>query len=598
MGRVLLVGRLACRDLRRRPGEAALLLLAIMAATTTLTLGLVLHGVTNDPYQRTREVTAGPDVVTIAAPDPLDDRGPADLADLEALADAAGVVDHSGPYPVAAAVLEVHGRRADAQAMGRDIAPASVDQPAVTQGTWVRDGGVVLEASFADALGAETGDRLTLDGRSFEVVGIAVTAATPPYPDVQCVTFPCPGDAGMVWLTQTDIRSLGPDESSLGYILNLALADPATARSFVSAHTNDPPSTLFGTAWQDIVEQTDRAMRAERRVLVTGGWLLGVLAVASVAVLVIGRMSDQTRRVGLLKAVGSTPGLVAVVLLAEYVAVALVAAAAGLAVGWLAAPALAESSTGLIGGAGAPSITLSTVAVVTAVGLGVAVTATVVPAIRATRLSTVLALADSARPPRRTAWLIAFSRRLPVPLLLGARIGARRPRRVALSAASVFVTVSGIVAALGARTDLNSVQMNGSDVGSRVDQLNQVLLAITVTLVALAAVNAIFIAWATASDARHSSALARALGATPREVSTALSAAQLFPALAGAVLAIPGGIALLGAVDPDEEIPIAPLWQLLAVVPATALVVAALTAIPARLGARRDVTRILQAELA
>ena len=44
MGRVLLVGRLAARNLRRRPAEAALLLLAITAATTVLTLGLVLAG--------------------------------------------------------------------------------------------------------------------------------------------------------------------------------------------------------------------------------------------------------------------------------------------------------------------------------------------------------------------------------------------------------------------------------------------------------------------------------------------------------------------------------------------------------------------------
>ena len=48
---------------------------------------------------------------------------------------------------------------------------------------------------------------------------------------------------------------------------------------------------------------------------------------------------------------------------------------------------------------------------------------------------------------------------------------------------------------------------------------NQVLLVITVTLVALAAVNAIFITWATALDTKHSSALARALGATPQQVS-------------------------------------------------------------------------------
>src|SRR5215217_982419 len=54
MGRVQLVYRLAARDLRRRPAEAALLLLAMTAATTTLTLGLVLHGVISRPYQTTR----------------------------------------------------------------------------------------------------------------------------------------------------------------------------------------------------------------------------------------------------------------------------------------------------------------------------------------------------------------------------------------------------------------------------------------------------------------------------------------------------------------------------------------------------------------
>ena len=66
MGRLLLVGRLAARDLRRRPAEAALLLLAITAATAILTLGLVLRGVISKPYETTREATAGPDVV--AAP--------------------------------------------------------------------------------------------------------------------------------------------------------------------------------------------------------------------------------------------------------------------------------------------------------------------------------------------------------------------------------------------------------------------------------------------------------------------------------------------------------------------------------------------------
>ena len=120
-------------------------------------------------------------------------------------------------------------------------------------------------------------------------------------------------------------------------------------------------------------------------------------------------MADQIRRVGLLKAVGATPSLVAAVLLAEYVLVALLAAAAGLAVGWLAVPLLTDPTAGLLGGVGAPPLAISAVGLVTGVALGVAVAATFVPAVRAARTSTVLALADSARAPRRTAWLIAVS---------------------------------------------------------------------------------------------------------------------------------------------------------------------------------------------
>jgi ABC-type antimicrobial peptide transport system permease subunit len=236
-------------------------------------------------------------------------------------------------------------------------------------------------------------------------------------------------------------------------------------------------------------------------------------------------------------------------------------------------------------------LTPSTIGLVTAVAVAVAVAATLVPAVRASRTSTVLALADAARAPRRTGWLIAISARLPVPLLLGLRVVARRPRRVALAAASILVTVSGIVAALGAHADI----VDGSN-STRADRLNQVLLAITITLVVLAAVNAIFVAWATALDTRRASALARALGATPRQVSAGLSAAQVLPALAGAILGIPGGLALLAAVDPDGTVT-PPQWQLLAVVPGTVLAIALLTAIPARISARRPVADTLRSEL-
>jgi ABC-type lipoprotein release transport system permease subunit len=123
---------------------------------------------------------------------------------------------------------------------------------------------------------------------------------------------------------------------------------------------------------------------------------------------------------------------------------------------------------------------------------------------------------------------------------------------------------------------------------------------VMVILLSLAAVNAIFITWATVLDNRHSSALARALGATPREVGSALAAAQVLPALVGAILGVfPGSVALFAAINAinDNDATLPPLWQLLALVAGTMLVVALLTTIPARLGGRRPVTETLQAEL-
>lgn len=612
MGRILLVGRLAVRDLRRRRTEAALLLLALITATTTLTLALVLRDTAGDPYHSTRAATNGPDVVASIG-------RPAALAGLEELVGAPGVTGHSGPYPVMAAKLHASGRTSDAQAVGRDTAAAPVDQPELIQGSWVSDGGVVVEGAFANQLDVRVGDPVTLNGRSFKVVGVAVTAAMPPYPGSSCiVAVGCASGAtpeelsklppgllhnpGLIWLTQADVRSLTTDSGSLSYVMNLKLAHPNEAQTFIDANPPASPDAPRLQSWQNILQDATELAKDTQILLLIGAWLLGLLAVASVSVLVGGRMADQTRRVGLLKAVGGTPSLVAAVLLAEHVLVAIAAAAAGLAIGSLAAPLLTESSAGLIGSAGTPPMTISTAGVVTTVALAVAAVATVVPAVRAARSSTVNALADSPRPPRRIGWLIGLSARLPVPLLLAVRVAARRPRRIVLGVAGIAITVSGIYVALVLNAFLTTQPPAAGVDDAQAELLRQVLLVVMVTQLALAAVNAIVITWATVLDNRHSSALARALGATPHEVSAALAAAQVLPALAGAIMgAFPGGFALFAAINAitggnSDRATLPSLWQLFALVLATALVVAALTAVPARLAGRRPVTETLQAE--
>jgi hypothetical protein len=195
-----------------------------------------------------------------------------------------------------------------------------------------------------------------------------------------------------------------------------------------------------------------------------------------------------------------------------------------------------------MGAPGAPPLTLVTVVVALGVALAVALASTLVPAIRAARMSTVSALADTPRPPRRRDSLIRLSRKLPVPALFGLRLVARRPRRAIFSAASIAVAVMGLVAALAIHAAVGNkfshFGSSGGLVSPDVPRAEQVLTAITISLVTLAALTAIFAATATVLDARRASAVTLALGATPQQVRAGLVSAGGHPALPGAI--VPG----------------------------------------------------------
>jgi ABC-type lipoprotein release transport system permease subunit len=623
VGKSVLVARLAARDIRRHKAQAILLLLAITAATTVLVLGLALNGVTSHPYQQTRAATNGPDLVaTLGLGGSALGQGPALVSAAQVQAEARtlthlpGVTGSSGPYPVADAVLRTRGLVVQVQAEGRGQAAASVDQPALTAGSWVRPGGAVLERTFATALGLGVGDRVTLDGRSFTVTGIAVTAAAAPYPNIcaaSCVwtdftsssAHLSTSNTGLAWVTEADARALASPQAPLTYTLNLKLKDPATAQAFANEYGgHGGPAAGNGLdslqPWQAIESAAGLLVQDEQSVLEPGALLAMLLAVASVAVLAGGRMAERTRRVGLLKAVGSTPDLVAAVLVAENLVLALAAAAAGLLIGWAAAPLITNPGAGLIGTPGAPSITPAAIGLTVALALAVALASTLVPAVKAARTSTVSALADTPRPPRRRAALIALSARLPVPLLLGIRMAAGRLRRAVLGAASIAVTSAGIIAVLTFRATVShGLGPGGGQVGNPViTRDTQMLVVITVVLVALAVLNAVCTAWATVLDYRRSAALARALGASPRQVSAGVAWAQVLPAVPGVLLGIPLGIGLFLAADGGGMMTVPPAWWLAAAVLATLAAVALLASIPAQAGTHRSSAEVLQAETA
>jgi putative ABC transport system permease protein len=598
-GRALLLFRLARQDIRHHLAQAVLLVVAIAVATATLTLAFALNGVNANPYQQTMAATKGPDVVAQSGNDPYTGvTSPADLAALVTLNHAKGVAARSGPYPIVGDTGPVGPimRSADivttVEVEGRPPGVAAVDQPKVTDGTWIRPGGVVVERSFAEAANLRLGQTIALNGRPFQVVGLAVTAAFRGFPGMS-----------LMWATEAAARSLATEADPLSYISNLKLSDasPRSIAAFANAHSTSNASSPFLTSWTAIAYGDASFLRTDQGFLLTGATLLGLLALASVAVLVGGRLAEGTRRVGLLKAVGGTPDLVAATFLAENLFLALVAAFAGLVAGWRAAPLISNPEADLVGAPGAPPLTLVTVVLAVAVALVVALASTLVPAIRGARMSTVSALADAPRLPRRRESLIRLSRKLPVPALIGLRLVARRPRRAILSTASVAVTVMGLVAALathaGVDRKLAHLGRSGGLVNPAIPRAEQVLTVITILLVTLAALTAIFTALATVLDARRASAVTLALGATPQQVRAGLAMTQIIPALPGAILGLPLGLGLYKvAAHGVSGLPPA-LW-LVAAVLGTVVVVAALTSVPARIGLRRPVAEMLQTDAA
>jgi putative ABC transport system permease protein len=592
VGRLLLIWRLIAGDIKRRPVQAALLLLMIVTTTTTLTLGLALRKVTDSPFARTRAATRGPDVVAqVAPPGGSLTRANAEFASVR---HAPGVTGISGPYPVASVQLTARGIDLPAQAEGRDTTPAAIDQPALASGTWIRPGGAVLENGFATALGLHAGDEIALNGHPFRVTGVAVSTAQCFYPVSQ---------PGVIWLSRADAERLATRQQPLGYVLNLKLSDPGRADDLTSGPVGnaffDEPASQSLQTWLDIQHEDFRVITVDQKALLIASSLLALIALASIAVVVGGRMAEQTRRVGLLKAVGATPRLVAVVLLAQNLLLALIAAAAGIAAGKLLAPLLTNPGAGLLGTPPAPPLSATAIAEVVAVAVAVAAAATIIPAIRGARASTISALNDPAHPPRRRAWVIALSARLPVPLLFGLRLLARRPRRAALTAASLTLAVAMIVASLALqyRIDVHNQEI-GSTVrdGGIADRVSHLVYLLSAILTILAGVNAIFATWMTVIDAERPTALTRALGATPGQISAGLTTAQLIPGLVAAFLGIPVGLGLYQAAGGHLQEATPPALWLAAVIPGTLIVVAALTAVPARLGASRPPAEVLRSD--
>ena len=123
---------------------------------------------------------------------------------------------------------------------------------------------------------------------------------------------------------------------------------------------------------------------------------------------------------------------------------------------------------------------------------------------------------------------------------------------------------------------------------------NQVLLIITLLLAALVTVNVTVITWATVQNSRHTAAITRALGASARQLTIGLSAAQVSSPPPVPWPGWPGCYGLFAVASRGGSISQPPAWWLIAAVLGTLITVAGLTTISARLSTRPPIARTLQ----
>lgn len=311
-----------------------------------------------------------------------------------------------------------------------------VGSPTVVTGRMPTAGDeVALDAAVGRDLGITVGGRVDLDGRQFRVSALAFDLA-------DCFHPSC--DPARSWVTAEGLARVGGAELA---VLDVDLTDTGSVPVFESRLGNALGDDAFGVnTWTDT--RADLLAESELFGVFLGAFGVLVLIASAVvlATLVGGRVAARRRVLGLYRAAGATPGQMGAAILVEHVVIAGAAAVAGWLIAGLLAPRLAVGAARVLGSGGSTFRPGDLLLAITA-AVVVTAAAVAVPAWRAGRLTTAMALRDVPRGTRRTRVLAALAGRLGPAAELGARSWVARPgRAIGTSAAIAIAVVAGVTA--------------------------------------------------------------------------------------------------------------------------------------------------------
>jgi putative ABC transport system permease protein len=433
------------------------LVLLVSTAASTLALGLLIDS--NAPFDHAFAAQHGSQVTATTR---------ATTAHLAATARLPGVTAAAGPFPEAAVTASIPVTANPGEAgcpggctfqtqltvVGRASPAGPVDDLTLRSGHWpTQPDQVVLEGSRGPD---ETiGTQITVTGvpgsPHLTIVGIATSIT----------------QTAQAWVLPSEVAALrapgAPDVSQMLYRFSSAATASQINADIASVRAALPAGSVLDTESYLTVKMQDTNSIAPWVPFIVAFAVLGLaLSALIVANVVSGAVVAGTRRIGVLKSIGFSPGQV----VASYVIQVAVPAFAGCVLGVIGGNLLSVpllSQTAQVYGVGALAVPVWVDVAVPLVMLGLAGAAAVLLALRAGRMSAVQAIATG-RAPRpkhgyaahrvlgRGPWV-----RLPRAVTIGLAGPFARPTRTAITLAAIVFGVVAVTFGAGLGTSLNRV---------------------------------------------------------------------------------------------------------------------------------------------
>ncbi|MGP4086904.1 ABC transporter permease [Streptomyces sp. KR55] len=447
------VWRAARAAVRRRRLQTLVIALVTLTSTTAMVVALGLVDAASAPFDKAFGKQRGPHVVAAFDPAKVSD------AQLAKAAQGPGVAA-AGPF--AQATVELASGPANNYGLGNEITVVGradprgpVDRLDLWAGRWATRPGEIVLNRDANWLPDDLGKQLRMpSGPALTIVGFAFDLSR------TADAWVAPAQIGALHPTATQMLFRFPDASSedrlrtqLGTVTDGLPADALTASR--SYHT--------------LKDQVSSSARAYTPYLMAFGILGIAVAVLIIANVVSGAVISGFRHIGVLKAIGFTPGQVVAVYLMMISVPAVLGCAFGTALGNLLARPFFEfvfmgPDAGVLHG----SVSVSAwVNAVTLIGMpGVCVLAALAPAVRAHRMSAAWAISAGSAPRAGRALAIQrrlASSRLPRSVSLGVGLPFARPGRSTLTLAAVVLGVTTVTFATGLATTMNRFGNAGRD---------------------------------------------------------------------------------------------------------------------------------------